>query len=84
MSREKPYLSTDLAQTPLNKLQVENKPQIDKFLSNLLLNQEMIINIYQLKIGPKMINFVYNLFQSEYGTKLSSNFALEHYLTLTF
>ena len=38
---------TDLAHTPLNKLQVENKPQIDKFLSNLLLNQEMIINIYQ-------------------------------------
>ena len=47
MSREKPYLSTDLAHTPLNKLQVENKPQIDKFLSKLLLNQEMIINIYQ-------------------------------------
>ena len=40
-------MSTDLAHTPLNKLQVENKPRIDKFLSNLLLNQEMIINIYQ-------------------------------------
>ena len=43
MYREKPYLSTDLAHTPLNKSQVENKPQNDKFCSNLLLNQEMTL-----------------------------------------
>ena len=43
MSREKPYLLTDLAHTPLNKFQVENKPWNDKFCSNLLVNQKMIL-----------------------------------------
>ena len=44
VSRQKPDLSTDLAHTPLNKLQVENKAQNGNFFSNLVLNQEMILN----------------------------------------
>ena len=31
-----------------------------------------------------MINFAYNLFQSEYGTKLSSNFALEQNISQNY